>query len=69
LVGEPLRKYAEAEMRWLDDTIAAQFGRKPGDYTQVWYNRDAVLSSPNGRSLDPEVIRRMLERAPEERSR
>lgn len=67
LVGEPLRKQAEAEMAWLDQTIAREFHRTAGDYSVVWYNRDAVLSSTNGRSLDPEVIRRMLERAPKER--
>lgn len=67
LVGEPLRKHAEAEMRWLDEAVARQFGRKLGDYATVWYNRDAILSSTNGRSLDPEVIKRMLERAPRER--
>lgn len=68
LIGEPLRKHAESEMQWLDQTIATHFGHKPGDYTTIWYNRNAVLSSPNGRSLDPEVTRRMLERAPVERS-
>lgn len=67
LTGEALRKHAESEMHWLDEAIAGHFGRKPGDYATVWYNRDAVLSSSNGRSLDPEVIRRMLERAPVER--
>lgn len=66
LTGEPLRKHAEAEMHWLDEAVAREFGRTPADYACVWYNRDAVLSSANGRSLDPEVIRRMLERAPME---
>ena len=66
LMGEPLRKQAEAEMPWLDEAIAREFGRAPGDYATVWHNRSAVLSSANGRSLDPEVIRRMLERAPKE---
>ena len=68
LVGEALRQQGEAEMAWLDETIAREFDRAPGDYAVVWYNRNAVLSSANGRSLDPEVIRRMLERAPLERS-
>ena len=45
-------------MAWLDQTIAREFHRTAGDYSVVWYNRDAVLSSTNGRSLDPEVIRR-----------
>lgn len=67
LTGEPLRQHAQSEMQWLDETVAREFGRAPGDYACVWYNRDAVLSSANGRSLDPEVIRRMLERAPVER--
>lgn len=67
LVGEPLDAQADAEKQWLDETIAHQFGRAPGDYAVVWYNRNAVLSSTNGRSLDPDVIRRMLERAPKER--
>lgn len=67
LVGEPLHAQAEAETAWLDETIAREFGHASGDYAVVWYNRNAVLSSPNGRSLDPEVIRRMLERAPKER--
>lgn len=67
LVGKPLDAQADAEKQWLDETIAHQFGRAPGDYAVVWYNRNAVLSSPNGRSLDPDVIRRMLERAPKER--
>ena len=67
LVGEPLRKQAEAEMAWLDQTITREFHRTAGDYAVVWYNRDAVLSSTNGRSLDSDVIRRMLERAPKER--
>lgn len=66
LMGEPLREQAEAEMQWLDQAIAREFGRAPSDYATVWYNRSAVLSSANGRSLDPEVIRRMLERAPKE---
>ncbi|MBS0458330.1 MAG: site-specific DNA-methyltransferase [Proteobacteria bacterium] len=65
LVGEALRKSAESEMHWLDETVAREFDRKPGDYAQVWHNRDAVLSSPNAGSFDPEIIRRMLERAPQ----
>ena len=68
LTGEALRKQAEAEMAWLDQTILSEFKRTLSDYAVVWYNRNAVLSSINGRSLDPEVIRRMLERAPLERS-
>jgi adenine-specific DNA-methyltransferase len=68
LVGEPLRRHAEAEMHWIDETIEREFGGKAIDYAVIWYNRDAVLSSPNGRSLDPEISRRMLERAPAERS-
>jgi adenine-specific DNA-methyltransferase len=68
LTGESLRRHAEGEMQWLHDTIAREFGRSPGDYATIWYNRDAVLSSTNGRSLDPDVVRRMLERAPLERT-
>lgn len=66
LTGDPLRKHAESEMRWLDEVVSKHFGKQPADYKTVWYNRNAVLSSPNGRSLDPEIIRRMLERAPRE---
>lgn len=64
LTGEPARASAVAEMEWLEAAIETAFGRKPGDYATVWYNRDALLRSPNGRSLDPELIRRMMERAP-----
>lgn len=67
LTGEPARKNAVDERDWLVEAIQRQFGRAPGDYACVWYNRDALLPSANGRSLDPEVIRRMLERAPQER--
>lgn len=68
LTGEPARQNAIAERDWLVATIGQHFGRAPGDYACVWYNRDAILPSANGRSLDPEVIRRMLERAPQERA-
>jgi len=68
LTGEPARQSAVAERDWLVATIGQHFGRAPGDYACVWYNRDAILPSANGRSLDPEVIRRMLERAPQERA-
>ncbi len=67
LIGKKLKQHAEKEMQWLDQIVAREFGHSLGDYATIWYNRDAVLSSPNGRSLDPEVIRRMLERAPMER--
>lgn len=67
LTGEALRSHAIAERDWLVATLQREFGRAPGDYACIWYNRDALLPTPNGRSLDPEVIRRMLERAPQER--
>lgn len=66
LTGEALRHSAEAEMHWLDAAIAAEFARAPADYAIIWHNRDAIVSSPNARSLDAEVVRRMLERAPPE---
>lgn len=66
--AEGARNFAVAERDWLGDTLQREFGRAAGDYACVWYNRDAVLPSVNGRSLDPEVIRRMLERAPQERT-
>ena len=68
LTGEPALENAVAERDWLVETIKREFGRAPGDYTCILYNRDAILPSANGRSLDPEVIRRMLERAPQERA-
>lgn len=68
LTGDKLKQHAEAELAWLDDTIPREFGRAPGDYAIIWHNRDAVLSSANARSLDAEVARRMLERAPPERA-
>jgi adenine-specific DNA-methyltransferase len=67
LTGEALRSHAIAERDWLMAALHREFGRAPGDYACIWYNRDALLPTPNGRSLDPEIIRRMLERAPQER--
>jgi adenine-specific DNA-methyltransferase len=67
LTGEAAQSHAVAEASWIVEAVRRELGSKLGAYQTIWYNRDAVLPSTNGRSLDPEVIRRMMERAPAER--
>jgi adenine-specific DNA-methyltransferase len=64
ITGAALKAHAQAESDWLTDVIRREFGRASGDYGCVWHNRDLYLKGAQGRSLDSEVARRMLERAP-----
>lgn len=67
LTGDAARVHAVAEADWIVEAVRRELGAELSAYQIIWYNRDAVLPSTNGRSLDPEVIRRMMERAPAER--
>lgn len=67
LTGEAARSHGVAESDWIVESVRRELGSELGAYQTIWYNRDAVLPSTNGRSVDPEVIRRMMERAPAER--